>query len=606
MEHYGEKRRVGGWRVALLALLFAWAVVFLAQALHEVQVVQSSELSQGHERQSIRRVQVPGQRGRIFDRNGICLAENRASYCLAYYVGELRQKGQWIHTINAVNEDIDRLAGVLGVPRMISYAAVSNHVVTSLPMPLLAWRDVDERALARWAERAEEFRGVDVYVQSERSYPQGPLAAHVLGYVGRDRPKSRPDDERTHFYLPELVGVNGVEKEYNDWLTGELGEQLIRVDARGCKHKTWQGRHEKAGNDLRLTLDARLQWALEHALRGLRGAGVVVDPRNGEVLAMASAPSFDPNGFLPKISRELWERLNEDEARPLFNRAAMGRYAPGSTFKPVTALAAMMAPGFSPEAEHQCDGAFVLGTMRLRCWNTYGHGAISLRRAIEQSCNSYFCHLGNTVGYGAIYEQARLLGLGAKLGIDLPSESAGLLPSEEWKLNAMRDRWRPGDTCQVAIGQGLLLTTPLQMAVLTATIANGGTLYCPHLAVRESPEVIRTIAWSPQAVEAVHAGMHDVAALGTGRRVQIRGTEVSAKTGTAEVDVAGRRQKNVWVTAFAPSDAPRVAVAIVVEDGVSGGLTVAPLVREVLLAAFGEPAGAAGGGPAVSDFVGGD
>ena len=620
VESYGEEKRTASWRMALLALLFGWAIVFLAKSLHQVQVVQTQDFSRDQARQSIRRVQVPGPRGNIYDRNGVCLAENRASYCLAYYAEEFRTRKRgrrWIDIINAVNEDIDRLAVAVGIPREISYTAVSNHVIRSLPMPLLAWRDVDEVTLARWAEQAGDFPGVDVYVQPERSYPQGGLAAHVLGYVKRDRPQrlveSEPDPElvkifgrdnveRTHFYLPEMVGANGIERKYNGWLTGELGEQLIRVDARGYKHAEWQGRQEKAGMDLRLTLDVRVQYALERALRGLRGAGVVIDPRNGEVLAMASAPAYDPNEFLPRIPPDLWIRLNEDEHRPLYNRAVQGRYAPGSTFKPVTAMAAMMHPGFSPEAEHSCDGVFVLGTMRLRCWNTYGHGAVSFRKAMEQSCNCYFCNLGNTMGYGAIYEQARLLGLGARLGIDLPSENPGLLPTDEWKQRERRDRWRPGDTCQIAIGQGMLVTTPLQMASLTATIANGGTVYRPHLVSHgKEGEVIRKIPWTPKAVERVHEGMHDVARYGTGRRVQIRGTAVSAKTGTAEVDVKGRRQKNVWVTAFAPSEAPTVAVAIVVEDGMSGGLTVAPMVREVLLSVFGEAE--AGAGDAVAEPI---
>jgi penicillin-binding protein 2 len=613
-----QKPTVSRWRIALLGGAFGVAVAFLVGALHGVQVERSEEFSQDQARQSIRRVQVPGPRGRIFDRNGVCLADNRPSYCIAFYTEELRRRGRWINTINAVNEEIDRLAGVLGVPRTISHTAVSNHVMRSLPMPLLAWRDVDERAMARWAERADEFPGVDVYVQPERWYPQGELAAHVLGYVKRDRPQKRAEEPdpvlvemfgtnsivRSHFYLPEMLGTNGVERVYNDLLTGELGEQLIRVDARGYKHAVWQGRQEKAGADLRLTLDVRVQQALERSLRGLRGAGVVVDVRNGEVLAMASAPAFDPNDFQPQISTDLWRRLNEDAAVPLFNRAVQGQYAPGSTFKAVTAIAAMMQPGFSAEAEHDCNGVFILGNMRLRCWNTYGHGGVAMRKAIEQSCNSYFCAVAHVMGYGPIHEQARLLGLGVRLGIDLPSEQPGILPTDEWKQRTRRGRWYPGDTCQVAIGQGMLLTTPLQMASLTAAIANGGTLHRPHLVRQGEPQVIRTIEWTPRAIGVVHAGLHDVAKYGTGRRVQIRGTEVSAKTGTAEVDVRGRRQKNTWVTAFAPSERPEVAVAIVVEDGISGGQTVAPMIREVLLSIFGEPEG--GPGEEAAEQVRGD
>ena len=587
MESYGQKL-TDSWRMALLALVFAAGIVFLAGALHRVQVVQSAAFSRDQVRQSVRRVQVPGPRGRICDRNGVCLAENRASYCIAYYVEELRKRGRWQNTIDAVDADIDRLAAVLGIPRVLSKAAVAKHVMQSLPMPLLVWRDVEQETLARWAESVESFPGVDVYVQPERSYPYGSLAAHVLGYVARDRPLPLPG-QKIHFYLPEMIGKEGLERQYNQTLTGVSGGQLIRVDARGYKHAVWEGEPAVAGRDVHLTLDVNVQRALESVLRGWRGAGVVVDPRNGEVLALASSPTFDPNDFVPVMSSGIWRRLNEDPGLPLFNRAVMGRYAPGSTFKPVTAIAALQHTGFNPEATYTCEGAFELGTMRLRCWNTYGHGELALRKAIEQSCNSYFCHLGYSIGYDAIYAEAHKVGLGERTGIDLPAETCGLLPTMEWKEKNLKDKWRPGDTCHISIGQGLLVTTPLQMAVLASVFANGGTLYRPYLARREGrPEKVREMGWPQAAIGLVRSGMHDVATSGTGRRVRVRGTEVAAKTGTAELDVDGVRRKNTWVTAFAPFDRPTVAVAIIVENGESGGLTVAPMIHDVLASVFGE------------------
>lgn len=585
MESCGQ-RLTDNWRLGLLGLFFLAGITLLVTGLHRVQVVQFSEFSRDQLRQSVRRVQIPGLRGRIFDRNGMCLADNRASYCIAYYVEELRKRGPWSRTIDAVNADIDRLAKVLGIPREISYTSVTNHVMQSRYMPLLAWRDVGQETLARWAETTETFAGVDIYVQPERAYPQGALAVHVLGYVKRDKPLPLPG-ERVHFFLPEMFGANGVERYYNDVLNGRSGGQLIRVDARGYKHAVYEGTPAVNGEDLYLTLDVTLQRALEQALHGLRGAGVVVDPRNGEVLALASAPAYDANSFAPYISSGLWRRLNSDKALPLFNRAVQGGYAPGSTFKPVTAIAALHGKHFDPLTAYTCNGVYELGTMRLRCWNTYGHGTIDLRKAIEQSCNSYFCNLGHTIGYDAIYTEAEKLGLGQPTGIDLPTEISGLLPTAEWKMHNLKDRWRPGDTCQIAIGQGLLITTPLQMAMLTSVFANRGTRYRPHLA-RRAPEVVRQMNWAPEAVRLVRDGMHDVARLGTGRRVQVRGLEVAAKTGTAELDIGGVRRKNTWVTAFAPFDEPTIAIAILVEDGESGGLTVAPLVHDVLVAKFGE------------------
>ena len=589
MESYGQTV-TGSWRIALLALMFMAGIVFLAMSLHGVQVVRSSALSRDQLRQSVRRVQVPGARGIISDRNGVCLADNRASYCIAYYVEELRKRGKWINTIKAVDEDIDRLAAELGIPRQLSFNAISNHVLQSLPMPLLAWRDVDQETLARWAEAVEAFPGVDVYVQPERIYPQGSLAAHVLGYVSRDRPKNlQAAEEKVHFYLPEMTGKGGIEQQYNRALTGTAGERLIRVDARGYKHAVWEGESSAAGKDITLTLDVNVQRALEKALHGWRGAGAVIDPRNGEVLALASSPAFDPNEFVPTLTSGVWKRLLEDPNRPLINRAVLGRYAPGSTFKPVTAIAALRRGGIDPNEAHACDGVFQLGNMRLRCWNTYGHGSIAMRKAIEQSCNSYFCNLGHTIGYDAIYEEAKLLGLGTRTGIDLPAEAAGLLPTAKWKEDSMKDRWRPGDTCQLSIGQGLLLTTPLQMAHVTATLANGGTVWRPHLVKADGlPEKVNDAQWPAAMIGLVRNGMFDVADHGTGRRVRVRGTPVAAKTGTAEVDIGGVRRKNTWVTAFAPFDAPTVAIAIIAENGESGGFTVAPMVRDVLVSVFGE------------------
>ncbi|HOR97318.1 MAG TPA: penicillin-binding transpeptidase domain-containing protein, partial [Kiritimatiellia bacterium] len=233
-------------------------------------------------------------------------------------------------------------------------------------------------------------------------------------------------------------------------------------------------------------------------------------------------------------------------------------------------------------------------------------GAIALRKAIEQSCNSYFCHIGYTVGYEAIRTEAAKLGLGQPTGIDLPSENRGLLPTDEWKRKQLKDRWRPGDTCHIAIGQGLLITTPLQMALLTATFANYGKLCRPHVA-RHAPESVRDMGWPADALKWVRTGMRDVAELGTGRRVRVRGLEIAAKTGTAEFDAGGVRRKNTWVTAFAPFEQPTVAMAVMVEDGESGGLTVAPIVREVLVSIFGEaPPEDAAAEPAAMPDVRGD
>ncbi|MBQ9430959.1 MAG: penicillin-binding protein 2 [Kiritimatiellae bacterium] len=592
MESYGQKITVSWWRLALLALIFGVGFFSLASSLHRVQVEEVDRFSHDLRRQSIRRKQEPGARGRIFDRHGVCLAETKPSFCIAINVAELRRPGNWTNTINAVDAEIDRIAKFLDIPRTISHQTVSNHVLRALPMPLLVWRNLSHETVARLAESPVNFAGADIHIQPERVYPYGSLAAHVLGYVRRDRPKPLPGDV-VHFYLPEQVGRSGLEAQYNELLTGSSGEKLIQVDSRGYKHDEIQGeKHVAPGHDLQLTLDLKIQRAVERALRGWRGAGVVLDPRNGEVLALASAPSYDLNSFVPILSPSVWKKLSTSPDKPLLNRAVQGRYAPGSTFKPVTAISALMK-GYSPDAEYDCTGVFTLAGLHLRCWNTYGHGEISMRKALEQSCNCYFCNLGGIIGYNAIYDQAKKLGLGAATGIDLPNESPGLLPTDEWKQRRLKDKWRTGDTCQLAIGQGMLLTTPLQMAVVTAALANRGTVYRPHLNLADPPVRVRSLDWPTWKIELVRAGMLDVATFGTGRRVQTGGLKIAAKTGTAEVDRGGRRRKNTWVTAFAPYDAPTAAVVMMVEDGESGGLTVAPMVHAVMAAIFGETGSAA-------------
>lgn len=576
-----------------LGLLMAAGFLVLGLRLHRVQVVNAPAYTGAQNRQSIRRVLLPAPRGRIYDRHGRCLADNRPNYCLAVYVEELRLPGRWSRTIDAVDAEIDRVAALLGVPRQVTRAEIEQHVSTRLPLPLLAWQGVDARTLARFAETLAPMPGIDVYVQPERVYPYGTLAAHVLGYVGRDRPVLT--NEFYHYDVMGMRGRAGIEAFADTRLAGTPGGRLLRVDATGYMRASWPGRDAIPGADLHLTLDAGLQARLEQELAGRRGAGVVLDPRNGEVLAMASAPAFDPNRMSPSISSADWRDLNGDSARPLFNRVIQGGYPPGSIFKPLVAVTAL-EHGVSPDFAYECVGAFPLGQMRLRCWSRGGHGALTMRRAIEQSCNPYFCNLAVTLGLGPIHEMGRRVGFGAPTGIGLPGEGAGLLPSDAWKRRVQHDAWRPGDTANLAIGQGQLLVTPLQMAVFASALANGGHIYRPRLLLGAPGEAAdapsRELGWSPRTLEVVRGGMHDVihAEHGTGKRARVDGLTMAGKTGTAEYGPAANRRTHVWMIAFAPFEAPRVALAVLIEDGESGGLTAAPVVRNLLEYLFPPPA----------------
>lgn len=581
------------WRIALLALGVIAAIWVLIARLHTIQVLDSSAYASSQKRQSVRRVLLPAPRGRIFDRNGVCLADNRPSYCIAVYVEELRKSGPWSNTVNAVDAKIDSLSKSLGIPREISRDEIRQHISKRLPLPLLAWEDVNERVLARFAEEFANDPGMDIYVRSERHYPQGRLAAHLLGYVGRDRPAVT--NEVFHYNILGMRGRSGIEASMNEVMSGTPGGKLITVDVSGYRHGE-TNRPAIPGHDVQLTIDAGLQAQLERLLDGRRGAAVAVDPRNGEILALVSSPGFDPNRLSPAIPPGMWRSLMDDDDRPLLNRAVSGVYPPGSIFKPCVALAALNA-GVNPGITFDCNGVYTLGSMHLRCSARYGHGEnIGIRYALEQSCNPFFCSLGTLIKIDTIHDYAANFGFGRRTGICLGGEAAGLLPDPEWKRRVRNDAWRPGDTANLSIGQGLLLVTPLQIGMYAAALANGGTLYKPVLARQKdtppaAPEVVNDLKIPRKFKDIVRGGMYDVvnAPKGTGRTARVPGVAVAAKTGTAEYGSRRNRGKHTWMIAFAPYEKPEIALAVLVEDGDSGGRTVGPIISSALRYYFKVP-----------------
>ena len=579
------------WRLAVLTAFFVAGFFLLGSRLHTIQIEETSHFKNSMRRQSVRRVLLPAPRGRIFDRNGVCLADNRPSYCIAVFVEELRKPGRWSNTVNAVDIEIDRVARILGVPRQITREDIEQHVAKRLPLPLLAWEDVSPETLARFTELVlPSNNGMDVYVQPERVYPEGMTAAHLLGYVGRDKPVVT--NEFFHYNVMGMKGRSGIEAALDQHLAGTPGGRLITVDVSGYRHSE-TNRPPIPGKNLQLTIDIRLQKTLERLLAGHRGAAVAIDPRNGDVLALVSQPSFDPNAMSPAVSPRLWKALNKDEDRPLINRAVSGVYPPGSIFKPCVALAALDA-GVPPDVTYPCNGVFTLGRMRLRCAKRSGHGPhITFRYAIEQSCNPFFCAVGVRTGIEAIDAFAAKLGFGKRSGIVLRGEAAGLLPDDAWKRRTGRGGWRTGDTANLSIGQGFLLVTPLQIGLYTAALANCGTLYQPRLILAPESEpgkIVRKIPIPQQHLEIVRGGMYDVinSAHGSGRRARVPGIAIAGKTGTAEYGPRSARRKHTWMISFAPYDEPRLALAILVEDGVSGGRTVGPMIAETMRSFFPE------------------
>ncbi len=566
-------------RVRIVMLAMLGCLMFLGINLWRIQVLCAPEYRSSLDRQSMRRVRLPGIRGRILDRSGKCLADNRPSFCIAIYTEELRQPGRWSRTIDKVDEVVDELSAIVGRPREVTREDIARHVSRRLPLPFLAWQNLDASALARWAENQQVLSGVDIYVEPFRVYPHGKLASHVIGYVGRADP-AEVKDVPYHYYLPEMEGRQGIEAVMDSKLRGQSGGRLIRVDASGFKYTETGEREPFAGYDVALTLDIAIQSEAENILSNQLGACVVLDARNGNVLALASAPGFNAESLNYKRD---WQQLVDDPSRPLLNRAISGTYPPGSTFKPLVAVSGLEYNRITPADTINCPGYYMVGNRPIRCWSSHGHGTLVLRKALEQSCNPFFCELGLRCEYKMLFHMADSVGFGHRTGIELKGEQAGLLPSEEWKREVYNDGWRAGDTCNVSIGQGALLVTPLQMAVFVAALGNGGNIYRPRLMDNgiTHGDLVNRMAWSAKTLEIVRGGMFDVinAPHGTGKRALVPGIKMAGKTGTAQYS---KGRKHAWMIAFAPFENPRYAVAMVIENAVSGGITVAPRIRQLM------------------------
>jgi penicillin-binding protein 2 len=566
--------------------LFAVGLAVLAVHLKRVQIDGAADYNYEKGRQSERRVQTAGARGRILDRRGRVLADNRRCLSIACETALFRQR-TWEGTAQAISAAVARVSATVGAPAPLTMATIRRHVNQSLAMPLVVWRDVTDAQLARFCEQVPPGTGFIALDTVERIYPNGPLAAHLVGYVGRERGTDASGDRKFHFRDLELRGRSGLERYYDTYLRGVPGERKLLVDARGFLERAWTVAEASQGPDLQLTLDSDIQRAAEAQLKGVRGACVVLDPRNGAVLAFASAPAYDPNDFVPVLPQETYRRYLDDPRKPLLNRGSGGLYAPGSTFKPVTALAGLRR-GYPDGEEYFCSGVFTCGPMRLRCANRWGHGPIAMRGAIKASCNTFFCHLGAQAGTNALCAAARALGLGAPTGLDFTDDRAGVVPDAAWKQATYGEAWFPGDLVQMSIGQGMLLVSPLQMALLAGAI---GTGYCvtPHLRRRTGPPERRVLPFPRAHLAIVREGMRRVVDGGTGRRGGAGvAVPVCGKTGTAEVGPRDRRRKNTWFIAYAPARLPTVAVALVVEDGESGGATAAPRVAEILKEIFND------------------
>ncbi len=593
-------------RLIVMGVLMLIGVFYLLFCLYDIQVKQTRTFKSAQEFHSLRRVRLPATRGKILDRNGIVLADNKPSYCVSIYLEEMRQKGAWTNTINHVAERLAEISEIVGVPCEVDKEGIWAHIRRRRAIPMVAFRGLDDVAVARLSENAKHIRGVDISVQAERVYPYGDLACHLIGYVGKGQPDNleqelNPDGLEDFdaesleydFLLPDFVGKDGVEKACNSTLAGVGGGELIRINAVGYRHESYMGKQPVLGKDVALTIDLRLQKLAEEALDGVRGSIIVMDCETGELLVAASAPRYDLSRFVPTLSGSYWKELLNDPMRPLYGRACSGIYAPGSIFKPLVALSALREGVIDAQTHFYCSGRIEIGGRVFRCARRSGHGDINLRQAICGSCNPFFIIAGTRLHYEPyIYQDALDVGFGQAPQLEIPC-SKGVLPSSEWKRRRERDGWRDGDTANVSMGQGYLSVSPLQVAVYTAALANGGKVLRPRLVLPEGGkieegEVLRHMNWRSQDLNLVKLGMWDVvnSGWGTGRRAKLDGVSLAAKTGTAEYMDKGEKKKNAWMIGFAPFEKPKYAIVTMQEDSDAGGLSAARLMRQMTQAIF--------------------
>ncbi|HYE87729.1 MAG TPA: penicillin-binding protein 2 [Vicinamibacterales bacterium] len=594
-----EDRRRLTARLTVLRVSIGVAFGMLACGFWFFQVVQHAQFKEMAENNHQRTLTLRAPRGIIYDRTGKLLVENRNSFNISI----VRE-----HT-----KDLDRtirvLASVTGVDEKVVREIVDRNRREPSYRPIVVVQDATLAQVAAVTARRLDFELPDVIVQEvpTRQYPDQDMAAHLIGYVGEASEDQMQSDGVT---TGSIVGQFGVERVYNKLLMGEDGARRVVVNSMGREIRTLEEVPPTQGRRVQLTVNYAMQKAAEDALRayGYNGSAVVLEPKTGEVLTLTSLPAFDPNDFATGIDRATWASLNTDKLRPLQNRAIQGRYSPGSTFKIVVATAALEEGAITPEHQVFCPGG---GTFYGRFFQCLGkHGHMDLRRAIEKSCNTYFYTVGNMIGVDKIYKWAERLGLALKSGVDLPNEVESIVPSSEWKLKRFGERWYPGETISVAIGQSYVSVTPMSMAVMMATVANGGTRVVPRLVkaydegngwqpVQHPPSPWQPFVLKPETAAAVRDGLWMVVnGAGTGRRAMVAGRDVAGKTGTAQVislqgkeRARGKTDQDLrdhgWFVFMAPRDNPEIAGVVFAEHGEHGS-SAAQVARHIIETYFAQ------------------
>lgn len=594
-------------RTLYAAVVILFFFVILVTRLWFIQIQQGEFYGQLADNNRVRYLEIAAPRGNILDNQGREIVTNRPSFNVVWVREDNRLDDELLKKIAPILEtDVSEL-----LARIRKMAGNPGHI------PVRLAEDIDWEKVAYIENNRMDLPGIKIEVVPLRVYHYGNLASHLIGYLGEINEKELKNSSEGVYRGGDLIGKMGLERLREKDLRGEKGRHYMEVNALGFEQRNLKGIDPLPGNDLQLTINMDLQRAAEEimALENRAGAVVAVEVNSGRLLALASAPVLELDKFIGGISRKNWQEMLDNPLHPLINKLVQGLYPPGSTYKLVTALAGLAENIISQDTIIYCPGYYRLGNRTYRCWKRGGHGAVDLHRALSESCDVYFYQTGQRLGVDRLAKYAHLFGLGAKTGVEMEHEKAGLIPTAAWKKQKYGKVWQEGETLSVAIGQGFNLVTPVQLAFMTATVANGGTLYKPglvenvrdpdgHIIEQFEPQVVDRIEGQGRNLQLVRKGLIEAVngRHGTGRQARLQDMDVTVagKTGTAQVvrlkvykhlkeeDIPYKYRDHAWFTCFAPAENPKIAVTVLVEHGLHGGSGAAPVARLVLEEYFRE------------------
>ncbi len=581
-------------RLSILAIIVLSLFAVLLFRLWELQIAQKEKYRTLSENNRIRVLPIKSPRGYIKDRHGALLVDNRPVFKL-YMIPE---------EVPNIESLLSQIGGNINVDMEALKKRLKSHHKFK---PVLVKGDLSRNELAYLEEHRPDLSGTFIPVEPVRFYRYGPLASHLLGYLGEVNDDELRNSSGKNYMAGDYKGKLGLEKAYEDVLRGHKGRKFVEVNARGRELRSLGDVEPRIGNNIILTIDLELQLLAEDLLGSERGAIVALDPTNGQVLAYVSKPSFDPNLFASGMRKQDWMALKKDEGHPLQDRVLDGQYPPGSVFKIITAVAALEEGVINEGDTYYCPGYYYFGGRAYRDWKKGGHGVVNIHRALVESCDVFFYQVGNKLGIDLINKYARGFGLGKTIGTILGREKPGLIPSTAWKRASLNKPWYPGETLSAAIGQGYVMVTPLQMAVVISSIANGGTIYLPQFVLHIEdadgritrsfrPQALGSIPATPKTLKIVRKALWGVVnePHGTGYKARIPWADVAGKTGTAQVIALGKidgKEKDAipkkhldhaWFVSFAPFDNPVIAIALLVENAGRGGGSYAYIAKKLI------------------------